>query len=230
MNRFFVNYIVGARGDFLIKCLYDGASTFDTLKTLSTFCKVPAPIEYGVKTHGNFDTDIITAIEDFPKKAKSWAELFDTVNRYQLVKIKIVAESFEERIDVLWFALSKTVLNDTALLPHLTIEEIPIPTRDILYANNDYMLHGVNVHIPRVQNMDKEFLHEYDYIVKFEDLFNAEYIRDLYKKINGKSMDYARFRAIEKNIAMQYRLSKSEFYSILKLRHDAYIGTRQSRH
>jgi hypothetical protein len=118
MNRFFVNYIVGARGDFLIKCLYDGASTFDTLKTLSTFCKVPTPIEYGVKTHGNFDTDIITAIEDFPKKAKSWAELFDTVNRYQLVKIKIVAESFEERIDVLWFALSKTVLNDTALVPH----------------------------------------------------------------------------------------------------------------
>jgi hypothetical protein len=191
---------------------------------------VPAPIEYSVKIHGNFDTDIITAIEDFPKKAKSLAELFDTVNRYQLVKIKIVAESFEERIDVLWFALSKTVLNDAVLVPHLTIEEIPIPTQDILYANNDYMLHGVNVHIPRVQNMDKEFQHEYDYIVQFEDLFDIKYIKDLYKKINGRSMDYARVKAIEKNIAMQYRLSKSEFFSILKLRYDAYIGTRHSQH
>jgi len=34
-------------------------------------------------------------------------------------------------------------------------------------------------------------------------------------------MDYARFKAIEKNIAMQYRLSKSEFYPIFKLRCDA---------
>jgi hypothetical protein len=92
------------------------------------------------------------------------------------------------------------------------------------------MLHGVNVHIPHVQNMDKEFQHEYDYIVQFEDLFDIKYIKDLYKKINGRSMDYARVKAIEKNIAMQYRLSKSEFFSILKLRHDAYIGTRQSQH
>jgi hypothetical protein len=209
---------------FLIKCLYDGESTFDSLKTLSTFCKVPAPIEYSVKTHGNFDTVpvLITGIEDFPKKVKSWAELFDTVNRYQLVKIKIVAESFEERIDVLWFALSKTVLNDAKLVSHLTIEEIPIPTWDILCANNDYMLDGVNVHIPHVENMDKEFQHEYDYIVQFEDLFDIKYIQDLYKKINGNDMDYLRVKAIKKNIAMQYRISKSEFYSILKQRHDAF--------
>jgi len=70
--------------------------------------------------------------------------------------------------------------------------------------------------VASVQELDKDVQHEYDYIIKFKDLFDVEYIKDLYKKINGRDMDYARGKAIEKNIEMQYRLSKSEFYPMFK--------------
>jgi hypothetical protein len=221
MNQFFVNYYIGARGDFLIRCLFNGVSDFDLLKALSIFSKMPTPVDYSVKTHGDINANNITEIQDFPKKSKSWAELFDVVNRYQLVKIKIVAKSFEECIDVLWFSLSKTKLYGVELTCKLTIDEVPLPTLEIIDANINYILTGIIVDIPYMQNLDKEFQHEYDYIVKFEDLFNANYIRDLYKKINGKDMDYLQFKAIEKNIAMQYRISKTEFYPIIRQRYDA---------
>jgi len=220
MNQFFINYYIGARGDFLIKCLHGDVFDDSLFKTLSIFSKIPTTLDYSIKIHGDINP-AITEIQNFSKKNNSWEELFDNVNKHQLIKIKILAESFEERIDVMWLALAKIVLNNTEHVPHLTSEEVPIPTLDILNSNNMYMLDGVNVHLPNAQNMDKKFQHEYDYIIKFEDLFNAEYIRDLYKKINGKDMHYLRFKAIEKNIAMQYRISKSEFYPILKQRYNA---------
>lgn len=223
MNRFFINYCSGARGDFLTQCLYDVEYDWNLLHLLKTQAKLPAPISYCVKIHSKFDEYIITSIENFPKEFNSWKELFETVNDYKLIKLKIVAESFEERLDVVWFAHSKVILNDLGHISKLSPNEVLNPDINLIKKLRDDLVISTINNIPTEQNRDKEFLHEYDYIIKFEDLFNAEYIKDLYKKINGRSMDYARFKAIEKNIAVQYRLSKSEFYPMLKLRHDAYF-------
>jgi hypothetical protein len=120
-------------------------------------------------------------------------------------------------------AYSKVILNNSQLIENMTPAEIPLPTTEIINEGLDWLVANAFTKIPLVQSLDSEFQHEYDYIVKFDDLFNAEYIRDLYKKINGRNMDNARFKAINKNIAMQYRFSKSEFYPILKQRYDAIL-------
>lgn len=226
MNRFFVNYFIGARGDFLLNCLYDVVYDWSLLKSLNANAKISPPIKYSAKIHGEIDREIITGIENFPKQFDSWQDLFDTANSHKLIKIKIVANSIEEQIDVAWLAYSKVILNNVQLVENMAPKDIPIPTTEIINEGLDWLVANAFKKIPLVQSLDNEFQHEYDYIVKFEDLFNAEYIRDLYMKINGRKMDYARFNAIEKNIAMQYRLSKSEFYPIVKLRHDAYIDRR----
>jgi hypothetical protein len=230
MNRFFINFCSGARGDFLTQCLYDIEYDWDLLKLLQTQAKLPTPISYCAKIHSKIQENIVTSIENFPKKFDTWQELFDSVNDYNLIKLKIVAESFEECLDVVWFSYSKVILNELGNISNLPINEILNPDINLITRLRDNIVMAAIDVVPVEQDLDKEFQHEYDYIIKFEDLFNAEYIRDLYKKINGRSMDYARFKAIEKNIAMQYRLSKSEFFPILKLRHDAYIGTRKAQH
>ena len=230
MNRFFVNYSVGARGDFLTNCLRDVEYNTELLVNLKNYPKMPPPVKYCVKIHSKIEENIVTSIENFPKKFDTWQELFNSVNDYNLVKLKIVAESFEERLDVVWFSYSKVILNELEHISKLSTDEIINPDIDLIKKLRDNIVIPAIDRLPVDQDLDKEFQHEYDYIIRFEDLFNAEYIRELYKKINGRSMDYARFKAIEKNIAMQYRLSKSEFFPILKLRHDAYIGTRQPQH
>jgi len=223
MNQFFINFCSGARGDFLTRCLYDVEYDWTLLRLLSLNAKIPTPMEYCVKIHGDIEK-VITSIDNFPKKFDSWQELFKSVNDYKLVKLKIVAETFEERLDTVWFSHSKVILNDRGSIPLLPPDEVPNPNAELINQLGNILVMATKDVIPSVQDLDKEFQHEYDYIIKFEDLFNAEYIKDLYKKINGRDMDYARFKAIEKNIAMQYRLSKSEFFPTLKLRHDAYMG------
>jgi hypothetical protein len=223
MNRFFINFCSGARGDFLTNCLHDVESDWGLLINLRNGSKMPPPISYCVKTHGTFDHSIFTDIEYFPKKFDSWKELFKTVNDYKLIKLKIVAETFEERLDTVWFSHSKVILNDRGSRPRLSQKEIPDPTIELINQLGNFFVLAAKDVVPLIQNLDKEFQYEYDYIIKFEDLFNAEYIKDLYKKINGRDMDYARFKAIEKNIAMQYRISKSEFYPILKQRYNEIV-------
>jgi hypothetical protein len=227
MNRFFINYCAGARGDFLTQCLRDVEYDWVLLRQLKTNAKLPAPISYCVKIHGKFNECVITSIENFPKEFNSWQELFFTVNDFKLIKLKIVAESFEERLDVVWFLFSKVILNELGHISELSQDEILNPDINLIKKIRDDLVMSTIYQIPDGQDSDKEFQHEYDYIIKFEDLFDAEYIKDLYKKINGRDMDYARFKAIEKNIAMQYRLSKSEFFPMLKLRH--YVASRVKR-
>jgi hypothetical protein len=230
MNRFFINYCSGARGDFLTNCLRDVEYDWTLLRLLENNAKLSTPISYCVKIHSNINQAVVTSIENFPKEFNSWQELFVNVNDFKLIKLKIIAESFEERLDVVWLSYSKVILNELGHISNLPQEEILNPDINLIKKLRDNLVIAAIDVIPVEQDLDKKFQHEYDYIIKFEDLFNAEYIRDLYKKINGRSMDYSRFRAIKQNIAMQYRLSKSEFFPMLKLRHDADIGTRESQY
>jgi hypothetical protein len=216
MNRFFINYCVGSRGDFLTNSLRDVEYDWELLVDLENTPKMPPPLSYCVKTHGIIEDPVFTTIEGFPKNFESWKDFFVTANSFNLIKLKIVATSIEECIDTVWFAYSKTLLNNNRLSVKLSLDDIPSPTLEYVYKNMDNIISNAFFEVASVQELDKDFQHEYDYIIKFEDLFNAEYIRDLYKKINGRDMDYERVKAIEKNIAMQYRLSKSEFYPIFK--------------
>ncbi len=154
--------------------------------------------------------------EPIQKLSNITRDLFDTVNSFNLIKLKIVATSIEECIDTVWFAYSKTLLNNNRFSVKLSPNEIPTPTVEYIYENMDTIIGSAFFEVASVQELDKDVQHEYDYIIKFKDLFDVEYIKDLYKKINGRDMDYARSKAIEKNIEMQYRLSKSEFYPMFK--------------
>lgn len=227
MNRFFINYSVGARGDFLTNCLRDVEYDVELVKDLKNNAKMPPPLSYCVKTHGDIK-DIFTEIKDFPKNYNSWRNLFDTVNSFNLIKLKIVTSSIEECIDTVWFAYTKTILNNTRLIPKLSPNDIPKPTLEYIHENMDIIMGSAFFEVALVQELDKECQHEYDYIIKFEDLFNVEYIRDLYKKINGRNMDYSRSKAIEKNIEMQCRLSKSEFYPMFKDKLSTIYSTLQN--
>lgn len=216
MNRFFINYCVGSRGDFLTNCLRDVEYDWELLVDLENTPKMPPPLSYCVKTHGIIEDPVFTTIEDFPKNFGSWEDFFVTANSFNLIKLKIVATSIEECIDTVWFAYSKTLLNNNRFSVKLSPNEIPTPTVEYIYENMDNIIGSAFFEVASVQELDKDVQHEYDYIIKFKDLFDVEYIKDLYKKINGRDMDYARGKAIEKNIEMQYRLSKSEFYPMFK--------------
>ena len=136
MNRFFINYSVGARGDFLTNCLRDVEYDIELVKDLKNNAKMPPPLSYCVKTHGDIK-DIFTEIKDFPKNYDSLRDLFDTVNSFNLIKLKIVTSSIEECIDTVWFAYTKTILNNTRLIPKLSPNVIPEPTLELeLAASN----------------------------------------------------------------------------------------------
>ena len=53
MNRFFINFCSGARGDFLTNCLRDVEYDWTLLRLLETNAKLSTPISYCVKIHNN---------------------------------------------------------------------------------------------------------------------------------------------------------------------------------
>jgi len=214
---FFVNYHIGGRGDFLTHCLRDVETDPSLSRDLNTYAKLPPSTGYNVKIHGSFN-GVVTQLENFNNNFNSWTELFNEVNKHKLVKIKIVATTLEEQIDLLWLAHSKVVANNTEHTPVLTMEEVGVPDSRTIHEILDKLATSALKELPNSQNLDNDYLHEYDYIINFEDLFDIDYIKNLYKQIHGKDMGYARHKAIKKNIAMQFRLSKSEFYNIVKNR------------
>ena len=224
-KSFFTNYFIGARGDFLSNCLYDSVpNQYRNINALlNTYAKVP-PLDLSVKMHGTLKAEVITKIHNFPKKFNSWRELFDTVNEHNLVKIKILANTLEEKFDITWMAVKKVMTYDREHVPSITPEELQLPilSKDLDEALN-WMFNLVKVGILFTQEQDREFIEEYNYIVNFNDLFDASYIASLFEQVNGKKISSRRYDSIVKNISMQERLSTTEYYSTILQQYNKFL-------
>ena len=220
-KRFFTNYFIGGRGDFLNNCLYTGARDQYITGLLNSYAKLP-PLALCVKTHGKLE--IYTNIPNFSKKFSSWKELFIKANKHKLVKIKIVANTLIEKFDLAWMALNKVLVYDREHIITLTYEELklPIPAEKLDYSLF-WMFNLVYTTLDLIQNEDSEVLDEYDYIVNFNDLFDVDYIASLFQKINGKPMDSTRYESVAKNISIQDRLSTSEYGLVILEKYDEFL-------
>lgn len=209
----FLNYFSGARGDFLINCLVDHS---DSINFLENYIKAPANISTSAKMHSDVSKGLHTQIPNFKKSINTWHDLFDEVNKHNLVKIKIITSTLTERIDAMWFFYVKCKIDGRDSKLYITPDKV-LDTREIIKKFGiDIIPYGVVYDIPHAENLDKNFQHEYDYIVNFADLFDIDYIKDLYVKINEKHMPYDKERAIIKNISMQQRLSETEYFLLVE--------------
>lgn len=214
---------MGGRGDFLNNCLYSGVRDQYITSVLDSYAKLD-PLALCVKMHGYLNNEVYTNIPDFPKKFNSWRELFDTVNKYNLIKIKIVANTVVEKFDLAWLTINKVMIYERETVLRLTPEELklPIPAEN-LDDSLTWMFNIVYTTLDQVQKEDNDFLDEYDYIVNFNDLFDVDYIASLFQQINGKPMSSARYDSIVKNIKMQERLSNSDYYPIILKKYDEFF-------
>lgn len=209
MKKFFINYSIGARGDFLINCLVEADILI--IKALNTMAKIPPLIYHSAKIHGILEKGIITGIEGFPKEVLSFKELFQLLDNEGFVKLKIVATEPDELLDASWFALSKVLIGDVADLHEMPPNQLPKLNSDIVKTNQKNFVHLAHDMI-RVQELDKDYIDNYDFVIKFNDLFDLQFLGDLYFRIHNKKIGYAHLKAIRQNIEMQERLSKSPFY------------------
>jgi len=155
MNRFFINYCIGGRGDFLATCLLDSKTDWDLLKDFKEHAKMPPPIN-SVKIHGDINKEVITRIEGFPTQFKTWGDLFQTVNSNKLVKLKIITDTIEERADLTWLACSKVILNNNCI-NKLTATEVVVPTVQIIQENLFYLVNQAIDKIIILETLDIEF-------------------------------------------------------------------------
>lgn len=209
MKKFFINYYIGTRGDFLISCLVKADLLI--IKSLKNMAKVPPLIYQSAKTHGRLDRDIVTGIDDFPTKVSSFNELFNILDEHGFVKLKIVASEPDEILDAAWFALSKVLMGDMADIHQMPPEDIPKLTKETVNNYKKDLVHIAHDMI-HVQKLDQDNYENYDFIISFRDLFDSKFLGDLYFRVNNEKIGYAHIKAIKTNIDMQERLSKSPYY------------------
>jgi hypothetical protein len=209
MKKFFINYYIGTRGDFLISCLVKADLLI--IKSLKNMAKVPPLIYQSAKTHGRLDRDIVTGIDDFPTKVSSFNELFNILDEHGFVKLKIVASDPDEILDAAWFALSKVLIGDVSDIHQMPPEDIPKLTKETVTNYKKDLVHIAHDMI-HVQKLDQDNYENYDFIISFRDLFDSKFLGDLYFRVNNEKIGYAHIKAIKTNIDMQERLSKSPYY------------------
>jgi hypothetical protein len=209
MKKFFINYYIGTRGDFLISCLVKADLLI--IKSLKNMAKVPPLIYQSAKTHGRLDRDIVTGIDDFPTKVSSFNELFNILDEHGFVKLKIVASEPDEILDAAWFALSKVLMGEVSDIHQMPPEDIPKLTKETVNNYKKDLVHIAHDMI-HVQKLDQDNYENYDFIISFRDLFDSKFLGDLYFRVNNEKIGYAHIKAIKTNIDMQERLSKSPYY------------------
>lgn len=204
-NRFLFHYNMGARGDFL------GAVLLNQFYLVNdTNYSIPPIANKIVKVHGI--KNIVPLIPEFSNKYETFDELFAKANELELIKIKIVAETFEEKLDVAYLGWVKSLSHGRKLGHlHLTLDEVKTEGfLDKLKLNVPWLLNAIDVDIPKVQDEDKDYLNEYDYIIKFDDLFNIDFLKEIYRKINNQPIPPFVIDSVKKNISIQDRPSKSQ--------------------
>lgn len=214
MNRIFVNYANGCRGDFLASCLTKSPKA-SIVNNLNTLIKIPPLVRHNIKIHGKLEYGLIHHIKNYPTYFNSWDELFSFINQENYLKIKIVANTVEEIADAAWLACIKVFLMDNEHKERVKFDEIIPLTKENVFDNLELLLTRMG-HIYKTQNLDYGYEHEYDHIINFYNLFDVEFIENLYEQINQEKMGIVRGRTILKNINLQPKISETEFYPIIK--------------
>ena len=96
-KRFLMHYYIGARGDFLCNLLCDKKSDIN-----GTFYSLPPPNGRIVKVH-SIHNGAISTIDSFPEAITNYDDMFRLADEHNLIKIKIIATTDEERMDVAYF-------------------------------------------------------------------------------------------------------------------------------
>ena len=183
-KRFLMHYYIGARGDFLCNILCD--KKYDVN---GKFYSLPPPNNRVVKVH-NLDTGISSTIDTFPEKVKNYEELFALADKHELVKIKIVATTYEEKMDIAYFGWIKSLFYgiDRAR-PYITIDKRDIENHtEEIRKNALYLASTAFNSIAQTQKEDSGFEDRYDLIVNFNDLFKINYMKEIYEKVQNKPM------------------------------------------
>jgi hypothetical protein len=211
-KRFLMHYPVGARGDFLCTLLCD-----DKYGINGTFYSLPPPDKRVVKVH-NINNGVISTIDTFPEQVKDFTELFELADAHELIKIKIVAKTIEEKLDIAYFGWIKSIFYgiDRAR-PYITVDKRDIPNhQEELKKQAVYLITTALTGIDQTQKEDAGYEEKYDYIVNFNDLFNIEFLKEIFEKVNKKPLPLVYIPRLKANISIQNRLSESENYKYFK--------------
>ena len=211
-KRFLMHYPIGARGDFLCNILCGNKSDLN-----GRFYSLPPPINRVVKVH-SIDYGIVSTIDTFPENVKDYESLFALADEHKLVKIKIIATTHEEKMDIAYFGWIKSLFYgiDRAR-SYITIDKRDIENHtEEIRKNAMYLITTASYHIPQAQTEDNNFIDRYDHIVNFNDLFNLDSLKEIYEKVHNTALPMSYIPRIKANLAIQNRLSKSVNYKYFK--------------
>lgn len=211
-KRFLMHYHIGARGDFLCNLLCERRQDIN-----ATFYSLPPPNNRVVKVHG-INQGVISTIPSFPEDITNYEKLFEVADLHNLIKIKIVATTKEERMDVAYFGWIKSLFYGIdRSRPYITVDKRDIEKHtEEIRKNALYLASTAQVAIPKMQKEDGGFEDRYDYIVNFNDLFDIEFLKYIFEKVNKKPLPLVYIPRLKSNIAIQNRLSQSINYSYFK--------------
>lgn len=211
-KRFLMHYYIGARGDFLCNLLCDKKSDIN-----GTFYSLPPPNGRIVKVH-SIHNGAISTIDSFPEAITNYDDMFRLADEHDLIKIKIIATTDEERMDVAYFGWLKSLYYGIDRnRPYITVDKRDIENHtDEIRKNAIYLVTTALSSIPKTQKEDGGYEDKYDYIVKFDDLFNMDYLKDIYEQVNKKPLPLSYIPRIKANLAIQNRLSESGNYPYFK--------------
>lgn len=211
-KRFLMHYYIGARGDFLCNLLCDKRSDIN-----GTFYSLPPPNGRTVKVH-SIKNGVISTIPSFPEAIKNYDDMFRIADEHKLIKIKIIATTDEERMDVAYFGWLKSLYYGIDRnRPYITVDKRDIENHtEEIRKNAIYLVTTALSSIPEIQQEDGGYEYKYDYIVKFGDLFNMDYLKYIYEQVNKKTLPLSYIPRIKANLAIQNRLSESANYPYFK--------------
>ena len=206
-----MHYYIGARGDFLCNLLCDKKYDIN-----GTFYSLPPPIGQVVKVH-SIKNGAISTIDSFPEAISNYDDMFRLADEHQLIKIKIIATSIEEKMDVAYFGWLKSLYYGIDRnRPYITVDKRDIPNHAEEIKKNAIYLTTALTSISKMQREDGGYEKKYDYIVKFDDLFKMDYLKDIYEQVNKKPLPLSYIPRIKANLAIQNRLSESVNYPYFK--------------
>jgi hypothetical protein len=143
--------------------------------------------------------------------------MFRLADEHQLIKIKIIATSIEEKMDVAYFGWLKSLYYGIDRnRPYITVDKRDIPNHAEEIKKNAIYLTTALTSISKMQREDGGYEKKYDYIVKFDDLFKMDYLKDIYEQVNKKPLPLSYIPRIKANLAIQNRLSESVNYPYFK--------------
>jgi hypothetical protein len=227
VKNYLVNYVPGARGDFLINVLR-------TIRGIdNNYSFSPQAV---LKAHGEnavFSAGLYSFFdEDGKQNFNNYDELFDFAEKNNFIKIKIIGELFEEKLDIAYYNwLKNTYLRTKTNIPYYaTADEFEKYVINDPNFKNEFLSKGVahicnmlyNI-IPNVQNDDSSYLNRYDHIIYFNKLFDIEEVKNIYKTINKVEMSTSYIKQVQANIDIQYRPSQSSNYHVFVALYQNYV-------